>query len=181
MLQIRDLHNMDKVSTEWIEGFETYIPKWLDSLIPHYELGKEYGVDVVALCNVMYFGDKPEEIERNGVHYYLIDTPTLGKTLEFNGNRGYYPCNWEDGFDLELKYPPVDKYGIPKNFDWLYTHNHLWRWLNRKTPYNELSKRIEKLFQQITNDDSVLFDFGSTSYILFDHKRRAYLDNKLEA
>lgn len=178
---IRDLKNMDMVSSEWIEAFEAYIPKWLETLIPHYEIGKEYGVDVVDLSNVMYFGDKPEEIERNGVHYYLTDTWCLGKSIAFNGNKGYYPCSWEDGFDKNLMYPPVNEYGAPKNFDWLYTHHHLWRWLNREAPYNELSKRIEKLFQQITGDSQILFDFGCRSYILFDHKRKAYLDNKLEA
>lgn len=174
---IRDLKGFENVSDEWKDAFEDYIPKWLESLIPHYEVGKEYGVDVVELRNVMYFGEKPEDIERNGVHYYLSDSLALGRTLAFNGNIGF-PCSWEDHLEYTLT---DDTWGIKKLNDWRLTHYYLWRWLNRKEPYNEPSKRIEKLFQQMTGDDSILFDFGCTSYILFDHKRKKYLDNKLEA
>lgn len=177
---IRDLDNMDMVDPKWVDTFEEYIPKWLESLKPHYELRKERGVDVVELINRMYLGDKPEEIERNGVFYYLDDFPLWGKTLSFNANLGSYPASWETGFN-KIYTEPVDKYGIRKYSNFLWSHTYLWRFLNRKPPYNELPKRIERLFQQIVNDDSVLFDFESVSYIIFNPAKKCYIDNKLEA
>lgn len=172
MLLIRDLKNMDKVDPVWINTFEEYIPKWLESLIPHYEVAKQYNADVLSLVNLFFMGDsEPDDMIINGIHYHIGDYPLLGRELAFNSAGGYYPCNWEDGFS-KIYSEPVDKYGIPMTSIWLYTRDYLWRYLNRMTPYNELSKRIERLFQQMIGNDNVAFDFGSTSYILLNPSKK---------
>lgn len=174
---IRDLKDMDKVSPEWVDTFEDYIPKWIESLVSHYEVAKRYGAEILQLGNVLYWGDKPQEITENNVHYYLADTPTFGKVLSFNGNKEHYPCSWKDGFAKIYPGPKNDPYGAQKIYESIYYDKYLWRYLNRKAPNNELSKRIEKYFQNLINDDTVLFDFGSTSYILLDPSKKWHIDH----
>lgn len=178
MQLIKDLYGMENVSAKWIEAFENYIPLWLETLIPHYKVAKVLGADILCLVNNMYMGKMPEDIVVNGVHYYFTDTPLFGKTLSFNSNHSYYPCNWEDGFK---KIYHEDLNESSQFSDWLYSHNHTWRFLNRKDPYNVCPQRIEKLFIDMVDDDSILFDFGSTSYIIFNHSLKHSIDKRFEA
>ena len=178
MQLIKDLYGMENVSAKWIEAFENYIPQWLETLIPHYKVAKELDADILCLVNNMYMGKTPEDIVVNGVHYYFTDTLLFGKTLSFNSNHAYYPFNWEDGFK---KVYPEDMNDSTRFSDWMHTHHHLWRFLNRKQPYNEFSKRVETLFRQMVGDDSILFDFGCTSYIIFNHSLKQSIDKRFEA
>lgn len=178
---IRDLKDMEKVSKEWIDAFEEYIPKWVESLVPHYEVAKEYNVDVLELSNTMYLGDTPPEIIKNGIHYYLHEKSVLGRTLSFNGNSGYYPVNWKEGFEKDYK-ELENRSDIERINDWMYYSNHLCRYNNRKEPYDELAKRIEAYFRELVGNETVLFDLGSTSYILLDPSKKWHINHykKLE-
>lgn len=178
-LLVRDIESIkEHVDPKWIETFEVYIPQWLESLVPHYEIAKSHGVDVFDMSNHLYWGDKPEEIVVNDVHYFLDESQLLGKTLSFNADY-YYHCDWEDGME-KIYTAPVWKY-CSCSHDWMYYHHYLWRFLNRKAPYDIVRKRVEKLFQQIIGDESVIFDFGCRSYILFNPSKLWYINNKLEA
>ncbi len=172
---IRDLSGIDRVRKEWIDTFEEYIPKWLESLVPHYEVAKEHGADVLALSNVMYIGEHPEELVVDDVHYYLGEYPALGKELSFNGNHGHYPANWKDGFD-KVYVEPKSPYGAP-SLDSLYVGQYLTRYLNRKAPNDVLRLRIQKRFRELVGDDKLLFDFGYTSYILLNPEKQWYINS----
>ena len=168
MLKIRDLKGMENVSPEWSDKFEAFIPIWLESLVPHYKVAKEYGADMLELVNTMYLTNYPDDLIVNGVHYYLVERPGIGKILSFNSNFQYYPVNWKERFKEYAG--DVDNLS-----DWLFYHTHTTRYMNREAPYNELRIRIERLFREITGDDSVGFDFGSTSYILLNPEMRWYI------
>lgn len=174
---IRDLKGMDKVSPEWVDTFEDFIPKWLESLVPHYELAKKGDADVLQLGNAMYFGEKPQEITENNVHYYLADTALLGKMLSFNGDIEHYPCSWREGFEKVYPGPKNDTYGSQRIADFMYYDSYVCRYWNRKKPYDELAKRIEKHFQELIDNDTVLFDFSTTSYILLNPSKKWYIDH----
>lgn len=174
MQLISDLKNMEMVSPEWIEAFESYIPSWLNSLVPHYMVAKQNKIDLIALENVVTMGgDEPERIEMNGTQYYIQTSPYVGRLLSFNATNSYFPCNWKEGFD-KVYTPKSESQHLS---DWLWYHSYVTRYLNREPPYDELGKRIEDLYRRLVNDNEVWFDFGSTSYILMNNNLKWYINN----
>ena len=172
---IRDLNGIDRVSREWVDAFEAYIPNWITSLIPHYEVAKSVGANVLLLQNVISFGgDTSTKLDVNGVHYYVNENDwRFGKSVCFNANDGYCAANWKDGFDKVYTEPPTLPNGIsPALNDWIHYESYTCRYSNQKAPYDELSKRIEAYFQQLINDTTVGINFGSTSCVILDLSKR---------
>ena len=170
---IKDLKYADGLTPDFADAFEEFIPIWLNHLVPFYQEAKNCGDDMLELVNYKPMGAECELYEKDGVGYYRHKSCGLS-LLGFNSDYKYQPVNWYECFQLFKPQVEADQTKRISNFT--YYNSYVSRIHNTKPPYDELAKRIDTYFKDITGDLIVGFSFGNKSFIYFNDKAKAHID-----
>lgn len=169
---IKDLKYADGLTPDFADAFEEFIPVWLNHLVPFYQEAKKNGDDMLELVNYKPMGAECELYENNGIGYYRHKSCGLS-LLGFNSDYKYQPVNWYECFRAFK--PEVEEDQTKRISNFTYYNFYVSQIHNAKPPYNELAKRIDSHFKTITEDSTVGFSFGYTSFIYFNDKAKAYI------
>ncbi len=169
---IRDLELANRLTPDFVDAFEEFIPAWIKHLLPFYQEAKSKGDDILELVNHKPMGAECELYEKDGVGYYRHKSSGLS-LLGFNSDYKYQPVNWYECFHLFN--PGIKESQQDRISNSLYYNSYMSRISNTKQPYDELAKRIDAHFKTITGDSTVGFSLGNTSFIYFDKKGENYI------
>ena len=169
---IRNIELANRLTPDFIDAFEEFVPKWQQHLIPFYQEAKSKGDDILELVNYKPMGAECELYEKDGVGYYR-QKPSGLSMLGFNSDYKYQPVNWYECFRSFR--PDVDEDETKRICNFSIYNAYFSRIFNTKPPYNELAKRIDAYFKAITGDSTVGFSLGYTSYIYFNKKGEDYI------
>lgn len=174
MIFITDQEWAQKLTPEFRDNLEDFLPRWLKSLIPYYQEGKEKGVDIFHLTNFGPNGCEQEGdmYEHNGIAYYYHKYPDQPSELGFNSKVGYRPCNWLGCFCQEYGY---DTASSENHHNSLYYHYYMCRMYNTKPEYSIVADRADAYFKEITGDPGVCFSLSSSSLILYDEDLKGFV------
>lgn len=163
-----ELKGADRLSPDFKQAFEEFIPRWIESLIPHCDEARRQGADYLRLCNYKPTGASCTLYEKDGIGYYLSEHRGI-KELAFNSDHRYIRCNWCECFN-EM-YPDVD------NVHDFGAYNHYLTHLFHKDPdVKEWEDRINECFQNITGYADAELSIGSESMVFFNDKARRYTE-----
>ena len=173
--------NIQNLTPVFRNAVETFIPHWLNSLLPYYQEAIERNVDIMDMANVI--GTEGEHYESNGIHYYYFVNGYGLKELSLDGSNnnytrtGFRECIIQMFPDLDVSPDPdMGKFSeLFKNS--MYFNHYLWRMFNRKPPYDDLNNKIDAYFKQLTGDGNVGFSLSSTSMLYFNPRAKMYIDN----
>ena len=171
---IKDLPWASSLSERFSDAFEKFLPKWIESLLPYYQEGKELGVDLFSLQNIMNLRTHHSNTyvyEKNGICYNL--TKNQINKLSFNGDNEYRKCNWLECFCDFL--PNYDTASLENINNSLYYSRYITRCHNIHPENAELANRCNSYFRQVTGDDSVVFSLGRTSFICYNEEGNKYV------
>ena len=174
----KDLPVADKLTPEFMDAFDIAIPEWLNALLPFYQEAKRIDADVFELWPVLLLGDyfNDGKYEKDGLGYYYCDNGSA-KLLSLESNPKYpsFNLNWQHySFDL---HPEVGYYSVERTCDYLYTHNYLTRYHNRKPPYDIVNNRVNILFQELTGDPNAGISLSFKSYITLSSRGVSYVNS----
>ena len=169
---IRDIELANRLTPDFVEAFEQFVPIWINHLLPFYQEAKSNGDDILELTNYKPMGAECELYESNGIGYHRAKSSGLS-ILGFNSDYKYQRVNWYECFRNYR--PDVDEDETKRTHNFLYYNAYFSRIFNMKPPYNELAKRIDTYFKDITGDSAVGFSLGNTSYIYFNKKGEDYI------
>ncbi len=169
MTFIKDLPEASKMTTWFANALEAFLPEWLESLVPYYLEAKNRDCDLFHLVNYKPMGAPCELYEKDGIGYYLSN-----RTLAFNSDHHYVKCGWEECF--RVAHPDYDKTSSENSCNSSATYNIMFRYFNRKPPYDILTTRCSDYFKTVTNDPEVCFSLSNTSYICMSEKWKDYVD-----
>ena len=169
---IRDLELANKLTPDFVDAFEDFVPIWINHLLLFYQEAKSKGDDILELVNYKPMGAECEQYEKDGVGYYRHQSCGLSM-LGFNSDHKYQPVNWYKCFRSFR--PDVDAAETKRVCNFSIYNAYFSRIFNTKPPYNELAKRIDAYFKAITGDSTVGFSLGYTSYIYFNNKAKAHI------
>ena len=96
---------IDGLTPTFRDAVEVFIPKWLDSLLPHYQVAKEYKVDILFLANVI--GTEGKHFEHDGYYYYYQNSSSGMSVLSLDGKGHYKHVNWREC--MADMYPGIDR------------------------------------------------------------------------
>lgn len=175
------LDNINNLTPVFRNAVEDFIPKWLNTIIQHYDLAKEKQVDILELANEICYNG--EQFERNGFHYNYYVNGSGMSVLSLDGSNGHYTrigfreCIIEMFPDLDVSPDPdMGKFSeLIKNS--MYFDYYLWRMFNRKPPYDDLNNKIDAYFKRLTGDDNVGFSLSGTSMLYFNERAKMYINN----
>ena len=173
--------NIQNLTPVFRNAVETFIPHWLNSLLPYYQEAIERNVDIMDMANVI--GTEGEHYESNGIHYYYFVNGYGLKELSLDGSNnnytrtGFRECIIQMFPDLDVSPDPdMGKFSELINNS-LYFDHYLWRMYNCKSPYDDLNNKIDAYFKQLTGDDNVGFSLSSTSMLYFNPRAKMYINN----
>ena len=169
---IKDLELANRLTPDFADAFEEFVPVWLQHLIPFYQEAKSKGDDILELVNYKPMGAECELYESNGIGYYRHKSSGLSM-LGFNSDYKYQRVNWYECFRNFR--PDVDEDETKRICNFSIYNAYFSRIFNTKPPYNELAKRVDAYFKTITGDSEVGFSLGRTSYIYFNKKGKDYI------
>ena len=169
---IRDLELTDRLTLDFVDAFEEFVPIWINHLLPFYQEAKSKGDDILELVNIKPMGAVCELYEKDGVGYYRHQSCGLS-ILGFNSDYKYQPVNWYECFKSFR--PDVDEDETKRVCNFGIYNAYFSRIFNMKPPYNGLAKRVNDYFKTITGDSTVGFSLGYTSYIYFNKKGKDYI------
>jgi len=174
---IRNVKTIGTLTPDFVDAFEDFMPRWIESLVPFYEEGKYQNVEMVGLQNIAFFKEPTDNsvYEKDGIGYYLTEIVGLGKILEFNSNYKYQKINWLECFRQE--YPELDNDGTKRITNFTVYSSYMSRLSNMKAPYDIVAQRADQYFRQITKDPSVGLSLGNTSFIYYSNKAKKYIDS----
>lgn len=170
-IMISDLEFANKLTPNFVDNIEQFLPMWLDSLIPYYKEAKLIEADNFKLVNHKPCGASCKLYEKDGVGYYLSEMP-WNKELSFNADFKYMNCSWYECF--REFYPK-----LKENF-WESCHNFMGYNLyfskiwNLEEKYSCVAQRVDNYFKNITNDPNVNFVLSGTSTICLTEKGLKY-------
>jgi hypothetical protein len=176
MTFITDLDWAQKLTPEFRDNLEIFLPKWLDSLVPYYKEGKEQSIDVLRLSNFLPNGCDTEETmyENNGIAYYLHLGSWGLKTLGFDTTKGYRKCNWLECYIEE--HPDYDTCYSENRQNFMYYNFPMSRMFNQRPKEKDLAERCDAYFKNITGDPGVGFSLSYTSMIYYNNRGKNYID-----
>lgn len=173
--------NIANLTPVFRNAVETFIPQWLNSLLPYYREAIARNVDIMEMANVI--GTGGEHYESNGIHYYYFVNGSGLKELSLDGSNNHYTrtrfreCIIEMFPDLDVSQnPKMGKFSELINNSMYFDH-YLWRAFNRKPPYDDLNKKIDAYFKQLAGDENVGFSLSSTSMLYFNERAKLYINN----
>lgn len=178
MIFIKDLKWASHVSERFRDALEDFLPKWIESLLPYYQEGKEQGVDLFKIVNCLPNGRANEEIvyEHNGIAYYQHHWPSSSiTTLGFDSQKGYRKCNWLECF-CEFIPGGYDTASRENLDNYLWYNTSFYRCYNRKPEYCDVAKRCDDYFRQLTGDPTVGLSLSGTSMIYYNDSAKLYID-----
>lgn len=172
---ISDLPVAKKLTPDFVDGFEEFIPRWLGTIVKPYQEAKKKGADMLQLMNFGNLGAPAEIYEADGIGYYLH----VGSGLRMLGFDAEHPnCRcWEWYGCFQQQYPEVcDNYG--KRVDNFMYYRTFTSRLYRNDPlYQTVSSRIDGVFKSITGDPNAGFSFGSRSFVYFNDRALDYINS----
>lgn len=177
MTFIADLPWASKMTPEFTNSLEAFLPEWLESLVPYYKEGKNRGVDIFYLGSFMTYGQNENEIfyESNGVLYYEHHSRYINM-LGFDGRlkENYRKCNWFECYcEKHSDYSSSSLENIRNSSHY---SSPMHRCFNHRPEEKELAERCNSYFQQITGDRTAGFSLSSTSMIYFTDRGKWYID-----
>ena len=92
------LKGADRLSPDFKQAFEEFIPRWIESLIPHCDEARRQGADYLRLCNYKPTGASCTLYEKDGIGYCLSEHRGM-RELAFNSDCRYIRCNWCECFN----------------------------------------------------------------------------------
>lgn len=173
--------NINNLTPTFRDAVENFIPKWLESFVPHYQEAKEKNVDIMDLANVK--GYSGQHYEKNGFHYLYFPSDYGMSFLSLDSSDNHYT---RTGFRecIVNMYPNLDYAPDPDMGKFselinnsLYFDHYLWRLFNRKSPYDDLNNKIDSFFKQLTRDDNAGFSLSGTSMLYFNERAKMYINN----
>ena len=167
MIFIKDLPEVSRMTPWFADAFEDFFPIWLQSIVPYYKEARAQGCDILWLSNFKPMGATAELYEKDGIGYYLGQGGSF-KYLGPNADYRYTKCDWKEFF--EEMHPDYDPRTFENSSNYTACHNYLFRYFNRKPPYDVVTKRCSEYLQEITGDPKVLLSISSRSAICFDEK-----------
>ena len=166
-LNISDLEFAQKLTPDFRENLERFLPQWLDSLIPYYEEAKQIGADTLKLVNHKPCGGECKLYDKDGIGYYLHESPSI-KELSFNSDYKYINCYWYECF-REFYSRIEDDWR--ERFDNFCAYNmYMHRPWNLSDKYSCMVRRVDDYFKNITNDPNVNFVLSGTSSICLNQR-----------
>lgn len=173
--------NIQNLTPVFRNAVETFIPQWLNSLLPYYKEAIARNVDIMDMANVI--GCNGQHYESGGVYYYYCVNGYGLKVLSLDGSNNHYTrtgfreCIIEMFPDLDVS--PDPDMGIISELikNSMYFNYYQWRLFNRKPPYDDLNKKIDAYFKQLTGDDNVGFSLSSTSMLYFNSGGKMFINS----
>mgnify|MGYP006873193236 CR=1 FL=1 len=160
--KLSELEFVQRLTPEFRDHFERFIPQWLDSLVPHYEEAKEKGAETFHLVNVKNCGNDFLSFEKNGIGYYLSEQPYI-KEMTFNSDYKYKRCGWYECF-CEF-YPRLESDFDERISNFREYNCYMTKYLNKKEEYSCMAEWVNEYFKSITKDPNVYFILSDTSTI----------------
>ena len=165
---LNGLKGADRLSPEFKQAFESFIPRWIESLIPYCEEARRQGVDFLCLSNYKPMGAPCELYEKDGTGYYMTEYRGV-KQLAFNSDYRHIKCNWCECFN-EM-YPGIDNVHDFGAYNYYLTHL-----FHNRPEVKEWEDRINECFQKMTGCTDAELSIGNTSMVFFNDKARRYTD-----
>ena len=176
---IRDLELADRLTPDFVNAFEEFVPIWIKHLFPFYQEAKSKGDDILELVNFKPMGAECELYESNGIGYYRYKSCGLS-ILGFNSDYKYIKCYWYQCF-VDF-YPRLDTDWKERIHNFGAYNWYMYRPFNMKEGYDCVAKRVDDYFKAITNDPDVTFMLSGTSAICLTPKGVRWIEDycKLE-
>lgn len=169
---IRDLELADRLTPDFVDAFEEFVPIWIKHLFPFYQEAKSKGDDILGLENFKPMGAECELYEKDEVGYYRYKSCGLS-ILGFNSDYKYQLVNWYECFKSYR--PDVEDEQTKRICNFGIYNAYFSRIFNMKPPFNELANRVNAYFKTITGDSTVGFSLGYTSYIFYNKNGADYI------
>ena len=165
---LNGLKGADRLSSKFRQAFESFIPRWIESLIPYCEEARRQGVDFLCLSNYKPMGASCELYEKDGTGYYMTEYRGV-KQLAFNSDHRHIKCSWHECF--EEMYPGIDNVHDFGAYNYYLTHL-----FHNRPEVKEWEDRINDCFQKMTGYTDAELSIGNTSMVFFKDKARRYTD-----
>ena len=165
---LNGLKGADRLSPEFKQAFESFIPRWIESLIPYCEEARRQGADFLCLSNYKPMGAPCELYEKDGTGYYMTEYRGV-RELAFNSDYRHIKCNWCECFN-EM-YPGIDNVHDFGAYNYYLTHL-----FHNRPEVKEWEDRINDCFQKMTGYTDAELSIGNTSMVFFNDKARRYTD-----
>lgn len=170
---------IDGLTPTFRDAVEVFIPKWLDSLLPHYQVAKEYKVDILELANVI--GADGKHFEQDGYYYYYNNNASGMSILSLDGLGHYSLVNWRECMaemypDFGSDPDPYSGKFCELNQNSMRFSPYVERHMNKKPEYSDLSDKVNAYFKQLTGDNKVGFSLSGTSMLYFNQRAKNHID-----
>lgn len=173
--------NINNLTPTFRDAVENFIPKWLESFVPHYQEAKEKKVDILDLSNVK--GYSGQHYENNGFHYLYFPANcdlsflSLDSTDDHYTRTGFRECIVEMYPNLDYA-PDPDMGKFSELFmNSLYFDHYLWRAFNRKDPYDDMMNRMNDYFRKLTGDDTTVgISLSDRPMLYFNPRAKTYIN-----
>ena len=139
-----------KTTPEFANAFQTFMPQWVESLVPYYYVAKRNNAELFGLSRVLDFSKDANIIEDNGVLYHITNIPGYFISMAVSADhKGATPGNWHYDFH----------YDEPNHL------NNVWNFVAYNSDY----------FLQLTGDPDVFFSLSFSSYICLTDRAKRYV------
>ena len=160
-----------KTTPEFANAFQTFMPQWVESLLPYYHVAKRNNAELFGLSRVLDFNAGPANIiEDNGVLYHISNIP--GHFISMAVSADYdkeTPDNWHNDFKFD---EPNHTNNV---WNFVAYNSYMSRISNSKAPYDEVANAVNDYFRQLTGDPKVFFSLSFSSYICLTDRAKRYV------
>ena len=149
-----------KTTPEFANAFQTFMPQWVESLVPYYYVAKRNNAELFGLSRVLDFSKDANIIEDNGVLYHITNIPGYFISMAVSADhKGATPGNWHYDFHYD------EPNHLNNVWNFVAYNSYLSRISNSKAPYDEVANAVNDYFLQLTGDPDVFFSLSFSSYI----------------
>ena len=159
-----------KTTPEFANAFQTFMPQWVESLVPYYYVAKRNNAELFGLSRVLDFSKDANIIEDNGVLYHITNIPGYFISMAVSADhKGATPGNWHYDFHYD------EPNHLNNVWNFVAYNSYLSRISNSKAPYDEVANAVNDYFLQLTGDPDVFFSLSFSSYICLTDRAKRYV------
>lgn len=173
---IKDLEVAKKLTPDFVEAFEEFVPRWLDRFVPYHHEAREKGVELFEAVHYKQMGTQADRYVKDGIGYYLChDYSFGGNVLALDADyEGSEEICWHECF--RRMFPEVEKDTGKRITNFIYYNSYMSRLSNRKPPYDVVANRVDAYFKNLTGDAECGFSLGSRSFLYFNDRAKGFIN-----
>lgn len=160
-----------KTTPEFANAFQTFMPQWVASLVPYYQVAKKHDAELFGTSRVLDFNaDKSNIVVDNGILYHISNVPGYFISMAVSADhKGATPGNWHYDFHYD------EPNHLNNVWNFVAYNSYLSRISNSKAPYDEVANAVNAYFRQLTGDPDVFLSLSWSSYICLTKRAKQFV------